>query len=464
MISGYDPASFSPLRFHLAREAFQSGEDTSRAYLERCLETIAAREPAVKAWVTINEEGARQQADASSRRWREGRPLSQIDGMPIGIKDLLETRDMPTEMGCPAYAGNFPRRDNACVWALREAGAVVLGKTVTTELGGYEPGPTTNPFNPAHTPGGSSSGSAAAIGACMVPAAIGSQVGGSIIRPASYCANYALKPSQGAINRGERQATSMSTHGPHAGSLEDMWTVAIEIAARAGGDPGYAPLTGPSTLPAAHRPFILAVMETEGWGSLDEASRFAFEQVVSQIEEAGMTVLRRSNEPELERFEQLLIGVRALTVEITAWENHWAMRNLIAQNPDKVSPRNHSVVATAGRMGVRGYQDLLRRRSLIRDEYAAFATRVDAMISPASPGPAPLWSGDIPGEPVTPFPTGDPVFNTPSSLLGAPIVTIPLTAVRGLPMGIQIMGQAGTDARVTAIARWVRDTVRPVSV
>jgi Asp-tRNA(Asn)/Glu-tRNA(Gln) amidotransferase A subunit family amidase len=463
MTSGYDPASFSPLQFHTALAAFRSEVDTPRAYLERCLETIAAREPVVKAWAVINEEGARQQADASSKRWREGRPLSQIDGMPIGIKDLLETRDMATQMGCSAYAGNFPRRDNAAVWALREAGAVVLGKTVTAELGGYEPGPTTNPFSPAHTPGGSSSGSAAAVGACMVPAAIGSQVGGSIVRPASYCANYALKPSQGAIHRGERQATSMSTHGPHAGSLEDMWAVAIEIAARTGGDPGYAALAGPSTLPAAHRPFILAVMETEGWSGLDEASRSAFEQVVSQIEAAGVTVLRRENEASLERFEQSLTGVRQLTLEMTAWENQWAMRNLIAQNPEAVSQRSRAVVATAARIGVRGYEDLLRRRGLIRNEYAAFATRVDAMITPASPGPAPIRAHDLPDEPLVQFPTGDPVFNTPSSLLGTPAVTLPLAAVGGLPMGIQIMGQMGADARVTAIARWVRDAVRPVS-
>jgi Asp-tRNA(Asn)/Glu-tRNA(Gln) amidotransferase A subunit family amidase len=298
----------------------------------------------------------------------------------------------------------------------------------------------------------------------MVPAAIGSQVGGSIGRPASYCANYSLKPSQGAIHRGERQATSMSTHGPHAGCLEDMWAVAIEIAVRTGGDPGCAALSGPLVLPAPHRPFILAVMETEGWGGLDEASRSAFEQVVSQVEAAGVTVLRRANEPELERFEQLLIGVRKLTIDITAWENQWAMRNLIARNREGVSLRSKAGFATAARIGAVGYQDLLRRRGLIRSEYAAFATRIDAMIAPASPGPAPIRPRDVPGEPPIPFPSGDPVFNPPSSLLGAPVVTVPLTAVGGLPMGIQIMGQAGTDPRMTAIARWMRDAVRPVSV
>ena len=414
--------------------------------------------------MVLNESGARAQADASTERWRNGRPLSQIDGMPIGIKDLLETKDMPTQLGCAAFAGNFPKRDNAAVWALREAGAVILGKTVTSELGGAHPGPTTNPFDSAHTPGGSSSGSAAAVGACMVPAAIGTQVGGSIIRPASYCGNYALKPTQGAINRGERQATSMSTHGPHAGCLEDMWAVAIEIATRAGGDPGREALSGPIALPGAHKPAVLAVMETEGWPELDEDARGAFEQIVAQLGSAGVQILRRKDHPELERFERTLVGARPLAAEITAWENHWLTRNLVAQNPDGVSARGRRVIEVAERVGVGGYRERIQKRALLRDHHGALADRVDAMIAPASPGPAPLWPGDIPGRPLAPRPTGDPVFNYPSSLLGAPVVTSPLAAVRGLPMGIQLMGQPGADARIIAIARWLRDAVRPVSV
>jgi Asp-tRNA(Asn)/Glu-tRNA(Gln) amidotransferase A subunit family amidase len=347
---------------------------------------------------------------------------------------------------------------------LREAGAVILGKTVTSELGGAHPGATTNPFDPAHTPGGSSSGSAAAVGAGMVPAAIGTQVGGSIIRPASYCGNYALKPTQGAINRGERQATSMSTHGPHAGSLEDMWAVAIEIATRAGGDPGREALAGPIALPGAHRPAVLAVMETEGWPELDDAARAAFEQIVAQLAAAGVQIVRRRNDPEVESFESAIVGARPLAAEITAWENHWLTRNLVAQNPDGVSARGRRVIEVAERVGVDGYRERLKKRALIRDCFGRLAGRIDAMIAPASPGPAPEWPGDIPGRPLAPRPTGDPVFNYPSSLLGAPVVTSPLTSVRGLPMGVQLMGQPGADARVVAIARWLRDAARPVSV
>src|SRR6185437_4014552 len=135
MAESYDPKAFSPLTFHTHLAAFEAGSDTPRAYLERCLETISAREGVVRAWVVLNESAARTQADASTGRWRTGRPLSQIDGMPIGIKDLLETKDMPTQLGCASFAGNFPKRDNAAVWALREAGSVILGKTVTSELG-----------------------------------------------------------------------------------------------------------------------------------------------------------------------------------------------------------------------------------------------------------------------------------------------------------------------------------------
>jgi Asp-tRNA(Asn)/Glu-tRNA(Gln) amidotransferase A subunit family amidase len=464
MGGSYQPNLYSPLQFHTHLAAFEAGSDTPRAYLERCLETIAARESVVQAWVALNESGARAQADASTERWRSGRRLSEIDGMPVGIKDLLETKDMPTQLGCAAFAGNFPKRDNAAVWALREAGSVILGKTVTSELGGAHPGLTTNPFDPAHTPGGSSSGSAAAVGAGMVPAAIGTQVGGSIIRPASFCANFALKPTQGAINRGERQATSMSTHGPHAGCLEDMWAVAIEIATRSGGDPGRDALSGPTALPPAHKPRVLAVMETEGWSALDDASRAAFEQVVAQLASAGVQILRRTDSPELESFERALVGAGALAAEITAWENHWLTRNLVAHNPEGVSARGRRVIDVAERVGVAGYRERIEKRATLRDRYGALADRVDAMIAPASPGPAPLWPGDAPGHPLLPRPTGDPVFNYPSSLLGAPVVTSPLTSVRGLPMGIQLMGQPGTDARIVAIARRLRDVVRPVVV
>jgi Asp-tRNA(Asn)/Glu-tRNA(Gln) amidotransferase A subunit family amidase len=463
-MAGYDPREFKALTFHDAVPKFRDGSDTPRAYLERCLATIAAREPVVKAYAALNEDGARQGADASTARWKSGKPLSPIDGLPISIKDLLETKDMPTQMGCDAFIGNFPKRDNAAVWALRQAGAIILGKTATAELGGSHPPATTNPFDSARTAGGSSSGSAAAVAARMVPAAIGTQVGGSIIRPAAYCGNVALKPTQGGINRGERQATSMSTHGVHAGSVEDMWQVAIEIARRAGGDRGSPGLFGPPTPPPAAKPERLIVLETEGWRELDGASRSAFEQVLDQLRQSGVTLLRRGDYPMIEALEQAIVNGRALCGAITAWENRWYQRNLIDEHPDGVSARAKAAVAKAEAMTVDEYRAALGERAAAQLRHAAVAPLADAAITLACPGPAPPWSGDVPGLPLAPRPTGDFVFNAPSSMLFAPAVTMPLVSICGMPVGVQLMGQQHDDARVTGMARWMLEAVKPVVV
>ena len=461
---GYDPREFRALTFHDAITRFQDGSDTPRAYLERCLESIAEREPIVQAFAALNPGGARAAADASTTRWKNGRPRSPIDGLPIGIKDLLETKDMPTQMGCAAYRDNFPKRDNAAVWALRQAGAVIVGKTVTAELGGSHPGATTNPFDPSRTPGGSSSGSAAAVAARMLPAAIGTQVGGSIIRPAAYCGNIALKPTQGGINRGERQATSMSTHGVHAGSIEDTWQVAIEIARRAGGDRGCLGLFGPPEPPPAVKPERLIVLESEGWAALDAASRAAFDALLEGLRGVGVVLLRRRDHPWIEALEQAVGDGRAVCNAITSWENRWAMRNLVDQHPDGVSARARATLEKAEAMSPDHYRTALMERAAAQLRHAAVAPLADAIIMLSCPGPAPLWAGDVPGQPLAPRPTGDFVFNAPSSMLFAPAVTMPLLAVGGLPVGVQLMGQQHEDARVTAMARWMLDAVAPVCV
>ncbi len=454
---------FQPLTFLDRSAAFRDGSDTPRAFLERCLATIAEREPVVKAFTAINEEGAKSAADESTMRWKAGRPLSPIDGMPIAIKDLLETRDMPTQMGCEAFRGNFPKRDNAAVWALRQAGAVVLAKAVTAELGGSHPGPTTNPFDPARTPGGSSSGSAAAVGANMVPAAIGTQVGGSIIRPAAYCGNYALKPTQGGINRGERQATSQSTHGPHANSLADMWQVAIEIALRAGGDRGCAGLIGPSALPAPVTPNRLVVLETEGWTDVDGATKAAFDGVLKQLQEAGVELIRRKDHPLVETLEKVIANGRSVCGSITSWENRWGQRGIVDNNPAGVSERSKATLAKAEAMTLDDYRMGLLARENAQRIHATMAPLADAAITLACPGPAPIWSGDVPGQPLAPRPTGDFVFNAPSSMLFAPVVTVPLMSVGGMPVGVQLMGQQHEDARVTGLARWLDENLKRVS-
>lgn len=451
----YDPRTFKALTYHDATASFRAGKDSPRDYLERCLDTITTREPVVKAFVTRNDAGARAAADASGARWKSGAPLSAIDGMPIAIKDLLETKDMPTEMGCEAYRGNNTNRDNAAVWALRQAGAVILGKTVTAELGGSHPGPTTNPFDVARTPGGSSSGSAAVVGARMCPAALGTQVGGSVIRPAAYCGNVALKPTQGGINRGERQATSMSTTGVHAGSIEDMWQVAIEIARRAGGDPGKPGLFGPATTPEAVKPQCLIVIESDGWAVIDDATRNTFEALLANIARAGVALIRRKDHPWIEAFEQSLQNSNQVANTITAWENRWYQEALVENHPDGVSARLKATVRKAVAMSPDDYRALLLKRAAAQQCHQAIAPLADALIMLSCPGVAPLWPGDVPGQPLALRPTGDSIFNTPSSMLHAPVVTMPLMSMGGLPMGAQLMGQQHEDARTTALARWL---------
>ena len=454
----YDPATFKPLTFFDAVARFRSGEDDPRRYLERCLEAIAAREPAVKAWVVLNEAGAREAAAASAARWASGKPLSAIDGMPIGIKDLIETKDMPTEQGCAALAGNFPKRDSALVRALRDAGAVIVGKCVTTELGGAHPGPTTNPFDARRTPGGSSSGSAAAIGAGMVPVAIGTQVGGSVIRPASFCANWALKPTMGALNRGERLGYSHSAIGVHAGSPVDMWQVAMEIAQRAGGDPGYPGLFGPSGAPEPSKPQRLILMETAGWKDLDSRTRAAFDRVLAAVRALGVEIVCRSDSPLVESFERSIIAAKAMNDDICAFETRWSVQNLHDEHPGKLSPAAIKKCERGWKLTLDDYRQRLLERDEARRRLAAIAPVGDALISLASAGPAPV------NEPGSARPTGEATFNHPSSSLGTPAVTVPLMAVGGMPVGVQIMGQQHDDERVTAIARWLAAGVAPVTV
>src|SRR5215472_2046880 len=248
---------------------FANGKDSPRAFLERCLATLEAWESRIGAFVTLNISAARAAADESTRRWHAGKPLSAIDGMPVGIKDIIETIDMPTQNGSLLFEGFRSDRDSASVYALREAGAVIVGKTVTTEFAATEPRGTRNPWDTARTPGGSSSGSAAAVAVGAISVGLGTQVLGSILRPASYCGCVGFKPSVGAINRGgSYDGLSQSVHGPLAASLPEAWQVAYEIAQRAGGDPGFPGLYGPATPPVAAKPRKLALLETDGWAEI----------------------------------------------------------------------------------------------------------------------------------------------------------------------------------------------------
>jgi Asp-tRNA(Asn)/Glu-tRNA(Gln) amidotransferase A subunit family amidase len=461
--SSYDPETFRPLTFHDAIPRFQNGSDTPRAYLERSLEVIAAREPVVKAWVTLNEPGARAAADAATERYRAGRALSTIDGMPLGIKDLLQTKDMPTQMGTPLYKGNHTHTDSASVVALRQAGAIILGKTVTTELGMSHPGPTTNPFNPDHTPGGSSSGSAAAVGAAMVPATLGTQVVGSVIRPAGFCANTAIKPTLGAIHRGERLAFSQSHLGVHAGCLQDMWAVAYEISQRSGGDPGCPGLYGETALAPAAKPRRLIVMESEGWAMTDPAAAEGFARILRQLTDQGITILRRTDNPLIDAFEHAIGDSLALCRDICGYELRWTLEGLVERFPTGLSDSMMSRLTLARDMTIQDYRLTLLRREEAKRALAAIAGLGDALISLSSVGPAPVMANTAKDSGVT-HTTGLPAFNAATSVLGAPAITLPLVAIQGLPVGVQLIGQQHTDAALSGTARWLLEHVRPVTL
>jgi Asp-tRNA(Asn)/Glu-tRNA(Gln) amidotransferase A subunit family amidase len=300
------------------------------------------------------------------------------------------------------------------------------------------------------------------IGARMVPAAIGTQVVGSVIRPASFCANWALKPTQGALNRGERQGLSHSTVGVHAGVAEDMWLVAAEIAKRAGGDPGYPGLYGPAALPEARKPARLAVLHGEGWPRTDEPTKAAFGRVLDALSAAGVALLHPGGNAALAALEEAVAEAMTISNAMCAFEMRWTVENLVALHADGVSESLKARLALGRSMTTDDYRDLLRRRTEARARLAGLAPLVDGFVAPAACGPAPKLGGTAGSQGAITHTTGDPSYNAMSSILGAPVVTVPLMAVGGLPVGVQLMGQQHEDAAVAAIARWVAATIAPV--
>ena len=435
------------MRSYLAAAArFRSGEDTPRAFLERCLEAYGGWEPKIGAFVHTSFETARAAEDASTVRWRAGKPLSAIDGMPVGVKDIIETATMPTEMGSPLFEGWCSGWDAAAVAALRDAGAVIVGKTVTTEFAASEPRGTRNPWDVARTPGGSSSGSAAAVGAGVLSAGLGTQVIGSIVRPAGYCGCVGYKPSVGAINRGgSHDYLSQSSTGVLAATLDDAWQVAIEIAARVGGDPGYVGLVGPATPPTAVKPRRLAVLETAGWSVATTEAKAALEATVARLGAAGVEIITRRSHPEVEAVEVAILESFAVSTRINDWEWRWPLNSFHERDASKLSRAMVDRLGRAEAMKVSDYRAALAERARVRGLYAALASLCDACVTLTAPSAAPVGLAT----------TGNPIFVVPGSLLGIPALALPLLQEQGLPLGLQLMGFSEADAALFATAGWV---------
>ena len=431
---------------------FASGKDTPSAFLDRCLANVEGFEPTVGVFVHIEIAKARAAAAASTVRWREGKPLSRIDGMPVGIKDLIETADMPTQCGSPVFEGYESHRDSASVLALRQAGAIILGKTVTTEFAAKVPRGTRNPWDPARTPGGSSSGSAAGVGCGMIAAGLGTQVIGSLLRPASYCGAYAFKPTFGAINRGgSHDGLSQSAHGPIAATLQDAWIVAREISDRAGGDPGYPGLYGPSETPAPVRPSRIVVIETAGWKMADADAKAAFEAAVKRLADEGVRVQRRNDDARVALLEVALEDAGRVSHALVNYESVWPLNTYRDRDPSKLSDFLRERLVEAEKMTQADYRKLLATRAAARAAHAMLLGECDVMLTLAAPGAAPLGIDS----------TGDTVFNIPASYLGAPALSLPLMTVQGLPLGLQAIGFMDRDAELFESAGWIDQVLRP---
>jgi Asp-tRNA(Asn)/Glu-tRNA(Gln) amidotransferase A subunit family amidase len=427
--------------------AFVDGRDSPRAFLDRCLDAIDARDNEIKAFVTLNRDGARAAAHASSERYRAGRVLSPVDGCPIGAKDIIETADMPTQMNSPIYSGWQSGRDAACVAALRRGGAVIVGKTVTTEFAAGRSGPTLNPFDSSRTPGGSSSGSAAAVAAGMLPAALGSQGGGSTIRPASYCGIYGFKPTLGALSMAGIHTVG-PTHdhlGILAGNLEDLWRLARQISDGAP-TPGADGLAGSGAdVPPPVAPRCLVRLYTRGWKELDRGTIAAFENYIERLCSAGVKVVGRDDDPDVAALERELDDGVDGRHDIMSYEMRWPFEEYVTWHGAEVSEGLHQRMEHARGITTDDYRRLLEERGRMLDRFAGFATRADGFVTLASSGPAPKGLAD----------TGSRTFLNYWSWLGVPSFSLPLLAVEGLPVGVQLVGYAAADDRLAAHAAWI---------
>lgn len=434
--------------FSHALPCFLSGKDTPSAFLDRCITIIEAREPVVRAFASLNLSAARAAADAATGRYRAGKPLSTIDGCPVGIKDIMDTRDMPTQMGSPAFDGWQPRYDAACVQTLRAGGAVIVGKTVTTAFACGASNQTTNPHDPERTPGGSSSGSAASVGAGMLPVALGTQTQGSTLRPASFCGIVGFKPTHGVLTmQGVHPISLTNDHmGVLAGTIEDAWRIAshISLAQCAPAQPVLHRAS--AKLPRAVRPKRLLRLYTGAWETeTDPATRGAFEEVLSAATRAGVEIASRDNDAAAAQLEHALDeAFIEQCLGITAYEMQWPYRQYVEMHGNLVEKRVHDRMALAAMMTPADYAARLATRAAMCRRVRTLMRGFDAIVTLAASGSAPVGLGH----------TGSRTFLVYSTFLGLPAFSLPLMRVGGLPLGLQLIGAAGRDGVLCANAHW----------
>jgi Asp-tRNA(Asn)/Glu-tRNA(Gln) amidotransferase A subunit family amidase len=435
--------------FIAAREKFASGADSPRDMLERGIAVIEERDKDVHAFVTTDFAAARAAADAATQRYKDGNPRSLLDGCPLAVKDMIWTADLPTQMGSPLYAGWQAPADAACVHALRRAGAVVVGKTVTTEFAAGHTNETRNPFDLARTPGGSSSGSGAAVGAGMVPLALGTQTRGSVIRPAAFAGAVGFKPSLDSIHTGGLHPLSPTLDhvGIIGAALDDVWAAAHLMAAVPGGVTGHYALRGTPDLPPATKSRRLALLPMAEWDQAGAESRTAMKEALDALRAQGCEIVVPNEDRPLAALqEKLLAIIDGDSFDIFAYEMQWPFA---AYDQNRLNPRLKDLLARGGTVDEKRYHALLAHRDALRALTADFAHRFDAFVSLATTGPAPLGHDD----------TGSRHYQVVPSYLGFPCFTLPLMAVDGLPVGLQVMGYEHDAPRLAGLCRWIMETV-----
>jgi Asp-tRNA(Asn)/Glu-tRNA(Gln) amidotransferase A subunit family amidase len=426
-----------------AARLIRDGVISSEQLVEACLSRIRDVDRQVHAWTFLDPEHALAQARAADALRLEGKPIGSLHGVPIGIKDIFDTADMPTECGSVLYAGRTPSRDATVISMLRAAGAVIMGKTVTTEFAYFFPGKTRNPGHPDHTPGGSSSGSAAAVAANMVPLALGSQTNGSTIRPAAYCGVIGFKPTHGLISRHGAFALSRTLDhvGLFARSVDDIALLAGQIA-------GYDE-NDPDTLPRARVPFaevaaeepplppMFAFIKTPMWERADEETKEGLAEIIehlgAQVEEVE---LFPSASEAWQWHHDIMSAEMALNLE-REWKH----------GRDRLSEQLRTQIERGQEVRAIDYQRALARINPIHESFVElFEQRYDAILTPAAPSAAPKGLAS----------TGDPSFCTLWTLCGMPAISLPLLqSTNGLPIGVQLVGPRLGDARLLRTARWL---------
>ena len=420
----------------------RAGKLSAEAYLEAWLERIRKVDEEIQAWAFLDPRHALEQARAADQRKRLGRPLGALHGLPVGVKDIVDTADMPTENGTVLHVGRRPVRDATIVSLLRQAGAVLVGKTVTTELAVYHPGKTRNPHDPTRTPGGSSSGSAAAVAAGMVPVAIGTQTNGSVIRPAAFCGVYGYKPSQGLISRTGilAQSPPLDTVGVMAANLEDLALLAEPLMAFDPADPAMRPRARPDLARVlAEDPPVppkLAFVRSPVWEHAEEDTRAGFAELIGVLgERVDELALPAVFDDAIEQHRRIM---EADLAKSFAAEYQRGAEQLSARLREMIA-RGRQVPAVDYNLAVDG---VARLNAALAEIFLHY----DAIVTPAAPGAAPRGLEA----------TGSPIFCTIWTLCGVPAVTLPLlSAANGLPIGVQLVGQQGDDARLLRTARWL---------